>query len=156
MGLATSQESKFVPVIIPQAIVDNAYWSGSHQHGSVKTNIDCRGFKNASIKFWLGATDIAVAELSLYESDTTTDGDFVIVAASNYATLPLTLPSATADGTAVEWNVDLRKRKRYLRVNAKGGDGSTGAYAVAWADLWAAEQVPNSATERGLAQQVLL
>lgn len=156
MSLESPQQCKFVPVINAQLLADNVYYAGSHQHGSIKTNVDTQGFHSARVVFQLGATDIAVAELSLYESDTTTDGDFVIVTASNYATSPLTLPSGTADGTAVAWFVDLRKRKRYLRVNAKNGDGSGGGYAYAFVDLWGAEQVPNSAAERGLAQQVLL
>lgn len=156
MSLDVAQKCKFVPVINAQLLVDDAYYAGSHQHGSIKTNIDTQGFHAARVVFHLGATDIAVAELSLYESDTTTDGDFTIVSASNYATSPLTLPSSTADGTAVAWFVDLRKRKRYLRVNAKNGNGSVGGYAYAFVDLWAAEQVPNTAAERGYAQQVLL
>ena len=147
---------KFVPLINAQLLVDDAYWAGSHQHGSINTTFDRRLGVNGmvdyfSIVFQLGATDIAVAELSLYES--VDDTTYTIVSASNYATAPATLPSATADGTAVAWHVDGRARARYFRVNAKGGNGSVGAYAYAFALAWP-QQWPNSVSERGYAQEL--
>ena len=147
-------KTKFL--INSQAIIDNAYWAGSHQHGSVNTTFDRRLDANGmidyfSVFFWLGATDIAVAELSLYESSD--DSSYSIVTSTNFATSPATLPSATADNTGVAWHVDARARKRYWRINAKGGDGSTGAYAVAYV-LAIPGQWPNSVSERGLAQEI--
>ncbi len=148
-----AQNVKTVQVIAPQILVDNGYPVGSHQ-GTTPVNIDTKGFAYATITVQLGALDIAVAEMSLYESDDTTDGNFVIISASNFATSPLTLPAATDDNKIYKWFVPLGgARKRYLRVNFKGGDGSVGGYYIAYADLSRANEAPNTATERGLAQQ---
>lgn len=150
------QNMKVVQVIAPQAIVDNAYFVGSHQ-GTTPTNIDTLGFNYVAIYVQFGAMDIAAAELSLYESDDTTDGNFTIISSSNYATSPATLPSATSDNTTFVWYVTLGgSRKRYLRVNLKGGDGAAGTYATSFAILSRANQAPNTVTERGVAQQLFV
>lgn len=151
-----AQNTKTVPVIQPQAIVDNGYFVGSHQ-GTTPVNVDTQGFNYAVACVMLGETDVALAELSVYESDTTTDGDFAIIAASNFATSPATLPSATDDNKVYKVFIPLGgSRKRYLRVNAKGGNGSTGGFLSAWVDLHRANQAPNTATERGLGQQLFV
>ena len=153
--MISAQHSKFAYLIAPQAIVNNAYWAGSHQHGSVNNSVDCFGYHYATINFLLGATDIAVAELSIYESDD--NSTFTQIAATDFSVAAVgTLPSATADNTNVRFLLDLRKRKRYLRINAKNGSGSTGGYATAWAELSRAGVSPSTATERGLAQQVIV
>lgn len=154
--MIVAQTPKFVPLINAQLLVDDAYFAGSHQHGSINTAADGLGFHYASIYFQLGATDIAVAELSLYESDDdSTYTQITTPVTTNYATSPNTLPSATADGTCVAWFIDLRNRKRYIRVNAKGGNGSVGAYAYSFALLWNADETPSTVTKRGLAQQII-
>lgn len=143
---------KFVPIIQAQAIKDDTLFVGSH--GSTPINVDCASYAYALFVFCLGASDIAVAELSLYDSNTTTDGDFAIIAASNYATSPLTLPSATADNTAVAWHVDLRNRKRYMRMNAKPGDGTAGSFAYAFAILYRGDDNLQTAAGQNFAQIV--
>lgn len=143
---------KLVPIIQPQAIKDDAYWVGSHT--STPVNVDTKGFGAALIVFQLGATDIAVAELSVFESNTTTDGDFAIIAASNFATSPATLPSATDDNLlfgVLVTNLGTT-RKRYLRLNAKGGNGTSGGYASAFALLALPEQGIDSVSEAGFSQ----
>lgn len=147
---------KYKVQIQSQAIVDNGYWVGSHQ-GTNPVNIDTAGCNYALITWELGASDIAMAELSLYESDTTTDGDFAIIAASNYATAGIgTLPSATADNTFLGWIVTNlgTTRLRYLRVNAKAGNGSTGSFLSAFALLGHPEQGIDSVSEAGFGQLV--
>lgn len=139
---------KYKVQIQSQAIVDNGYWVGSHQ-GTNPVNIDTAGCNYALITWELGASDIAMAELSLYESDTTTDGDFAIITSSNYSAA---LPSATADDTVFSWWVPLDgRRKRYLRVNAKGGNGSLGAFGTARALLFGPPGGAATATLAGYA-----
>lgn len=146
------QNQKTGLLIFPQAIVDNDYWAGSHQHGATNNNLDCRGWRYARIEFWLGATDIAVAELSLYESD---DGStWTKVSESDYA-VNGALPSADADNSGVAWFVDLRKRKRYLRINAKAGNGTAGSYAICHYTLDRGEEMPSTTAQLGLSQKLI-
>lgn len=143
-------------MIQPQAIVNNGYFVGSHQ-GTTPRQVDTKGFGALLIVVQYAASDIAMAELSLYESNTTTDGDFAIIAASNYATAGIgTLPSATADNTFLGWIVTNlgTTRLRYLRVNAKAGNGSTGSFLSAFALLGLPEQGIDSVSEAGFGQLV--
>lgn len=146
--------TKGVALIPPQAIVDNAYFAGSHQHGSINNQIDCSGWKYAAIYLYLGATDIALAELSLYDSPD--NSTYTLIAASNYATAPATLPSATDDNKLFAWFVDLRKRDRYIRVNAKGGNGTVGGFVSSIAVLYRGDESGGTAAEQGLSQRLIL
>jgi hypothetical protein len=65
-----------------------------------------------------------------------------------------TLPSATDDNKLFKFEIDTRGRKRYLDVALTGGDGSAGAYFVAWAELSRGEQVPTTAAQKGAAQNL--
>lgn len=144
---------KHVPVIQSQAIKDNTLFVGSH--GSTPVNIDTKGFAAAVIVFMYGASDIAMAALSIYESDDTTDGNFAIIASSNYATSGIgTLPSSTEDNLLFGWKIPSlgTARKRYLRINAMPGDGSTGSYAAAYAVLGPSEVGIDTASEAGFSQ----
>lgn len=144
---------KLVRVISPQAIVDNAAWTSQE--------IDCAGFDFALIVFHIGATDIAMAALGLTECDTT-GGSFVAITAAAFATAvdidgtTTVLPSATDDNKFEAWWVDLRKRKRFLKVAATAGDGSTGTYGTAMALLFRAEETPNTCAELGCEHAVEL
>jgi hypothetical protein len=146
--------TKFVHLIPPQAIIDNAYFAGSHQHGSINNDVDTAGWNYAAIYFYIGATDIALAELSLYDSPD--DSTYTIISASNYATSPATLPSATDDNKAVVWFVDLRKYDRYIRINAKGGNGTVGGYGAGWALLSRGDESGGAVANQGVSQRIIL
>lgn len=126
------QRAKFLQVIAPAAIVDNASFT--------TVEIDTLDYDYATIVFNLGATDIAMTALKVQESDTTgtgftdidgldIDGDTAIdgVAAA--------LPSADDDDSLIVFQVDLRGRKRFLDLVATAGDGSAGTYGSAVAIL---------------------
>jgi hypothetical protein len=147
-----AQDVKYVSLIPPQAIIDNAYWSGSHGHGSVNNAAACDGFNYATFVFYYGTSDIAMAELSLYEADVST---YAIISGSDINSVA-TLPSSTDDNKFVIWHVPLAGRKRYIRINAKGGDGSAGAYGAGWAVLSRGQQAPNTTTERGVLSVTIL
>lgn len=126
------QRAKFVQVIAPDAIVDNA---------SFTTNeIDTLDYDYATIVFNLGATDIAMTALKVQESDTS-GSDFSDVSGldmdgdTDLDGSTAELPSATDDDGVVVFQVDLRGRKRYLDLVATAGDGSTGTYGAAVAIL---------------------
>lgn len=137
---------KVVRVIEPVAIVDNASWTSQE--------IDCRGFDYAMVVFHLGASDIAMAALSMTECDTT-GGSFVAITGTDMDggtdidAATTALPSATDDNKFEAWCLDLRKRKRFLKVVATAGDGSTGTYGVAFALLFRAEALPVSNAKLG-------
>jgi hypothetical protein len=141
-----TQNQKIVLLTPPAAIVDNA--------AVVTGELDTFGFDYADIYVVLGATDVAVATLKLQESDVSGSG-FVDVDGGNFATAA-TLPSATQDNTVHAFHVNLLGRKRFLDVALAGGDGATGAYFTVFAVLSRPREAPNSAAERGLAQELFV
>lgn len=139
------QNTKLVGITPPAAIVDNAAFTTN--------SIDTKGFRYALVVVYFGAMDIAMAALKLRESDD--DSTYSDVTGGDFSSAG-TLPSATADNTFVAWFVDLKGKKRYLDVNATGGDGTVGTFMTAFALLSNAEEFPNTATERGLGQQLFV
>ena len=146
-----SQNSKVINVIPPVAIKDNASWT--------TTEIDTKGFDYCTIYVNLGATDIAAAALKVQESDTTGTGfadvtGLVYGTSTNTAGSTSTLPSATDDDDIFVFEIDLRKRKRFLDLVATAGNGTNGTFASAIAVLEKATNTPTTAAERG-ANQIL-
>lgn len=142
------QNCKFVNVTPPAAIVDNAAFTTAI--------VDTRGFREVLFLVTLGALDIAVAAMKLQESDDSGMSGAVDIAGADFSVLPLTLPSATDDNKLYGIFVDMRGRKRYLDLSLTGGDGATGTFATVLAVLSRAEETPNTAAERGLAQQAIV
>lgn len=143
-----TQNTKIVPVVLPGVIVDNDDFVGS-KGDAAPVSVDTAGFDYLDAYFVLGATDIAMAELDIWECDTS-DGTYTQVPGADYTAA---LPSATADGGVYAWHVNLTGRKRYFQIEAKAGDGSTGSYGTAFAVLSRAKQGPDTAAERGLAAE---
>jgi len=126
------QVAKYVQVIAPAAIVDDA---------SFTTNeIDMLDYDYLTVIFNLGATDIAMAALKLQSSDVSgsgfadvtgldCDGDTDIDGSA------AALPSATDDNNLVVFQVDLRGQKRYFDLVATAGNGAAGSYGSAVAIL---------------------
>ena len=149
------QQTKVVNVIPPVAIVDNASWT--------TTEIDTKGYDACAIYINLGASDIAMTALKVQESDTSGSGMADITGlVYGTSTLPTAdggatsaLPSATDDGTVFAFFISLQGRKRYLDVVATAGDGAAGTFASGIAVLYKAEQVPTTATDRGLAANLI-
>lgn len=139
-----AQSAKWVNVTPPGAIVDNASYTTAE--------IDTAGFDYLEVIVALGATDIAMAALSLTESDTSGSGH----AAISGATFASALPSDTDDNGLFAFMLPLQGRKRYIDVTATAGNGTLGTYACILARLSRAEQAPDTATERGLTGQVIL
>lgn len=123
-----AQDCKYVQVIPPTAITDN----GAH----AEVEIDTLGYHYAEIIFFLGATDIGITELTVAETDTTGSGEadvteFVVGTALDMDGVASALPSATDDGQVTVFQIDLRKRKRFLSLVAVHGNGSVGGFAAA-------------------------
>lgn len=145
---------RLVIVTPPAAIVDNA---------SFTTNvIDTRGFRFVRINFMIGATDIAMTALKVQEADAASDAttltsgadiaDLVVGTATTEAGGASALPSDTADNSIQSFEIDMRGRKRYLKLIATAGNGAAGTFGTAWAELHRAEVLPLTAAAKGCAQ----
>lgn len=154
-----TQAIKYLPVVQPVAIVDNASWTSNV--------VDTKGFDYLTILVQLGATDIALAALKLQEAEVASDATTltsgadvsgsVFGTAVNSAGTTSTLPSATADNTLFAFHVDLRAgRKRYIKLIATNGDGATGGFLAATALLSRGEVSPSTAATRGIAQELIV
>lgn len=144
------QNTKFVNLIPPVAIKDNASWTC--------TEVDTLGYDYATFVVNLGATDIAVATLKVQESNTSGSGfadvtGLVFGTSNNIAGSASTLPAATDDDKIFVFEIDLRKgRKRYLDLVATAGNGTAGTYASGIAILSRGENCPVTAADRGASQ----
>lgn len=151
-----SANQKIVLITPPGALIDNA--------ALTTTSIDRKGFNQCDIYVILGATDIAMTVLKVQQSndDASTD-PYADIAGANFATGTLVdgtaaiLPAASGafgDNTVHVCRIDCLGKKRYFDLSATGGDGSAGAYIMAFAILSRPEEMPNTMAERGLAQEI--
>jgi len=144
-----SQTHKWAVAIAPGVIKDNAAFTA--------TEIDTIGWKHCAIAVQVGATDIAMAALKVQESNTSGSG-FADVTGLIYGTSTNTagdtsaLPTALEDNKIFEFDIDLRGRKRYLKVGATAGDGTAGTYLSGMALLSQGEKGPTTSATRGTSQ----
>lgn len=149
-----SANQKIVLITPPGAIIDDA--------ALTTAAVDCKGYRQCDIYVIIGATDIALAALSVSQSDD--DSSYAALTNANFATglmpdgVAAVLPAAsgaTGDNTVHKVSIDLRGKKRYMDLQATGGNGSSGAYIMAFAILSRPEEMPNTMAERGLAQELV-
>lgn len=147
--MVPAQDAKWFNLTPPAAIVDNA--------SLTVTELDTLGYDYAEIIVLLGATDIAMTALKVTESDTSgsnhTDVTGLVFGTSeNIDGDTSALPTATDDNDIFKFEIDLRKRKRYLDVTATVGDGTTGAFVVIAARLTRSKIAPQSSADAGCNQ----
>lgn len=140
------QKTKFVNVTPPAAIKDNAAWTTAE--------IDTLGWDYLTLVVILGATDIAIAALTVTESDTSGSGHANVTGliwgtSTNIDGSTSALPSATDDNTIQVAEIDLRGRKRYIDITATAGDGTAGTYLCILGILSRGKEAPVSISERG-------
>lgn len=139
-------DAKFVQVIAPAAITDNASYTTAE--------VDTLGYNYATFIFNLGASDIAMTALKIQESDTSGSGmadiaGTVLGTATDIDGSTTALPSATDDNKFIVIQLDLRGRKRYLDMVATAGDGDTGTFAACSCVLTRADVAPESVSDAG-------
>ena len=144
-----AQEKKYVNLTPPAAIVDNA--------SLTVAELDCLGWDYCEILVILGATDIAMSALTVTESDTSGSGHgdvtgLIFGTSANTAGDTSSLPAATDDNDIFKFEIDLRKRKRYLDLTATVGNGTAGAYVAVIAILSRGRVTPSTAAEAGCNQ----
>jgi hypothetical protein len=136
------QQTKKVQLVWPQARINNA--------AVVCASVDRKGFDYATIRVAIGATDVGFTTFKLQESDDNTT--FTDIPGADFSVAPLSLPANASGNTLWEWQVDLRgSRKRYLRPALTVGNGASGAFVSATAELSRPEQSPYNAATQGLA-----
>jgi hypothetical protein len=150
---------KNVTAIVPGAIATNATTTGNV--------IDTKGFKYALITLHQNAasatnSSATLKSITLSESDTTSSfsaisGGGGLTAASG-TSWAIAVNNDTAFGAAIQIGVDLRQaRKRYLQLACTNLASSSGITAIgADCKLCNAEASPNSDTEAGVADQILI
>lgn len=147
-GFIAGQQTKIVLLTPPEAIRDNSSWTVAE--------LDCLGWDYCEIYVALGATDKALTALTLQEGDVS--GTVANVTAGTWGTAAnhvgstSTLPSATDDNKVFKFELDLRKRKRYLDLTITIGDGTAGGFLVCFAILSRGRVAPYTAAEAGCAE----
>jgi hypothetical protein len=140
-----SQACKYVNTIPPGAIKDDASFT--------PVSIDTLGYDYAELIVLLGSTDIAMAALKVQESDDDSNyadvTGLVFGTSDNIAGSTSALPTADDDNKVEAFWIDLRPRKRYLKIIATAGNGSNGTYLAAAARLSRAKEAPATAAEAG-------
>jgi hypothetical protein len=137
---------KLVAITPPAAISDNATLTTAE--------IDTLGWSEMTIVVALGATDIAMAALSVTQSDTAGSGHSAITGlvwgtSTNIDGSTSALPSATDDNLFQVAQIDLKGKKRYIDVTATTGDGAAGSFVTILGILTRPQVSPTSASEAG-------
>lgn len=137
---------KLVSITPPAAISDNATLTTAE--------IDTLGWSYLTIIVYEGATDIAMAALSVTQSDSAGSGHAAITGlvwgtSTNIDGTTSALPSATDDNLFQVAQIDLKGKKRYIDVTATTGDGAAGSFVTILGILSRPQVSPTSASEAG-------
>ncbi|QDV86924.1 hypothetical protein [Planctomycetes bacterium TBK1r] len=139
-----AQRATYAVAIAPAAILDNT--------SAAATAIDTKDARYAEIVLQLGATDIAVTALKVQECDTS-GGSYTDVSGATFDGgtdidgTALALPSATDDNQTCVFQLNLDGTKRYLKVVATFGDGTSGGFIAGIARLSELRSDPTTSTE---------
>lgn len=134
-----AQNTKTVSLITPQSVATNA---------TATATVSCVGFRYAEVTLHLATQTASNVDTTM----TLTEGDSTTFA--THADLAMTTVAPdTSNAQIYKWYLDLRKRKKNLKITYT----SVGAARVASATitLSRAEQMPDSAAERGVTAQVV-
>lgn len=141
------QNTKVVNIVPPGVIKDNAAWVDIE-------DIDCNGWDYLTIYWIQGVTDVITAAIAVAESDDASSyANFLTVGTTvTIAGAASVLPAATPDNQVHVFEIDLRKRKRYIQIDATAGNGTAGTYAAAIGVLSRGTEVIQTAAARGATQ----
>lgn len=141
------QNTKIVSAIKPDAAVNSGDFSANE--------IDTIGYDYATVVFQFGTAAAELTYLSVQECDTT-GGSFsdvtgaVVGSGENIDGDDSALPGADDDNSLCVLEIDLRDRKRFLKVKATAGSGDV--YGSAFCILSKPKEAPVSVAERGAAE----
>ena len=143
----TLQTLKITNPIRPQAQVDNDDPVGAKDDAN-PVAIDTIGFNSCCVLWSLGASDVAPVEMNVFECDTS-GGTYTEIGGVDWKDDTILTPT-TDDNVMYATYLDLRDKKRYLKIDSTMGDGSNGTYITVHVILADPDIVPNTAAERGL------
>lgn len=148
--MISAQATKYLNVTPPVAAVNNA--------NTLTTTIDTIGFDYAQVIVNLGVSSTSgISALKIQESDYSNmsggaDVTGLVYGTSNgLAGTTSALPVHTDDNKIFAFEIDLRGRKRYLDLICTVDNAGTGCFVSAVAILSRAEQSPETATLKGVA-----
>lgn len=124
--------------------------TGVTNGATVTASIDTLGYKRARVRVIMGTSNTASNNPSVLKvgesDDATTYTDITELVGDGVG--GFTVPNAsTADANVVEFDIDLRGRKRYLKVTLSP---TTTQESVMVADLAAGDKAPVTSTEMGV------
>lgn len=135
------QNVKFVNALSPQSI------NGTDTDGNA---IDMLGYSYLCLVYQTGAVGAADFDALQVKESTASGGTYTAITGT-----AMTAPVQTQDDLIWAWYIPWNgTRKRYAKINANPGAAATLMSALAI--LGRADQSPSTATERGLAQQIIL
>ena len=149
-----AQQGKLVSITPPEAVEEGASWTTAE--------LDTKGYDYVVITAFFGAIDVALTAFKVQQSDTTGTGfadvtGLIFGTSTNSAGDTSAFPDGDDDDDFFRFTIDLVGMKRFLDVVATiddAGSGETGAYVAIWAELFRAEETPNTAAERGVNQEL--
>lgn len=133
------QNTKIVSLITPQSVATNATATGT---------VSCAGFDYAEIVLHLATQTAANVDTTM----TLTEGDSSTFTTNSDLAMTTAAPN-TSDAQVYKWFIDMRQRKKNLKITYTpvGAARICSAHAV----LSRAEQAPTSTSGRGLSGQVV-
>lgn len=140
------QNIKLVNLTPPGALVDDASLS--------VLELDTLGWDYVTIVLMLGATDIGVTVCKLTDADVSATshaditGTVYGTATDIDGTLSI-LPASDDDDGFFGWELDLKKRKRFIDAVITVDDGTVGGYYAVFAILSRGQQPPITVSARG-------
>ncbi len=136
------QMTKVVEVFAPQSVATN---------GTATGTVNCVGFRYGVVRLHLSTAVASNVDVTL----TITESDLGTTYVTNSDLTMTTAAPNTSAGQVYEAYLDLRKRKKFLKVTY-APNTSVARVAACTIALSRAEQTPVSAAEHGVAAQIVV
>lgn len=153
--MITATQQKIVPIIFPAAIDDADDPIGAYGDAN-PVSVDTLGFSRCDIYFVVGATDIAMTALGVYQGPAAASGadDATYSAITGLQASGSSgdgrLPQAGDGNKVFHFGIDLRDKERFLALDATAGNGTAGTFSAAWAVLSRGDEEPTDDADRGI------
>jgi len=135
-----AQNVKYVRLLNPQSVGTSA---------TVSATVNCVGFRYAEVTLELGTQTASNVDTTM----TVTESDGTTYVTNSDLTMTTVAPD-TSNGQTYTWYLDLRKRKKNLKITYEAVGAAR--LAAASARLSRAEQAPTTAALRGVTAQVIV
>lgn len=146
--MINAQNSKWVLLTPPAALIDGA--------SATVAELDTNGWDYAEIMVIIGDTEAALTALLVTEADVSATSHATVTGlvygtSADIVGTTSVLPTITDDDSIYGFEIDLRKRKRFLDMTVTVASTSTGAYVTILARLTRGGESPETVAAKGLA-----